>query len=1091
MWGEDFSRIILIFSLFTAIVSTIGFFPLFFWRNPRKEKQPLSGLEERKSIDNYWEMAARQATDGLAIIDRKGRFLSVNPSFTNLLGLSETKLENLVFFDLLGQKERAACQEKFRQVFERKLGPFTFEASFREEEGGSVWSKIQVSPLEEDAPSLEKVAVTLYDDANSSSLEESFDLNPRRVFSLFEKMSIGLMALNEEGRFLYANQALLHLSGYTLEELQSKTTFEITHPDDLYQTLEHINFGLAGVGKEYHYEKRVLAKNGKYLWVDVHARSHWEKGQKPCILATCIDITESKKASEVIRDGKERLEVALEGAEMSVWEWSRETGDISFVDDTIYKLLEIQPGSIPVNMEAWRSNIHPEDRPKPHALFTAVVNGELPSFDAYYRIITGKKRIRWVRALAKGLGYDEEGKPWRILGECQDITRVVVAEEALRESQSRYQSLFQSMAEGLAVTRIERSEKGDPIGFPIIEVNPEFERIFETKAESLLGRDLANDQSPHYLHWVQKAKEVVQTGVPWQEEGYIESIGRFVGVNLFLIGENLLGCLCADIHERKQNEKALKRRNRQFDAAKELTKLCEWEFDISRRCYVNTEEIEPILGVFFKKHECHVKEVGERIHPEDLHRTKRAFNDFLQGDQPFDVVFRMLDAHGEIRYYHVIGKKTYDEDGTPKRAFGTFMDVTKQKEIEEKIRVAATEAEAASQAKSAFLANMSHEIRTPMASVLGFAEVLDDSDLDPKERSLAVNTIKRNGRALLDLIDDILDLSKVEAGRMSLEKVEYPLGDLVETLDAMFRLRAEEKRLDLSFVFHDGMPTSIETDPTRLRQILVNLIGNAIKFTETGGIRIELGMVDDKANRKLRVLISDTGVGMSKKQLAKIFDPFTQADSSTTRRFGGTGLGLAITKRLVEMLDGSIEVKSREGMGSQFILHLDPGKMDFSLCEKNISYETRKGNGKISIKEESPARLEKIEGKVLLVEDSPDISRLIQYLLEKRGLSVETAENGLLGVEAACRSRKEGLPFDLVIMDVQMPVMDGLEATRTLRRMDWRGPIISLTAHAMRGDEEKSFAAGADFYLTKPILPDALYKAVCEAMAMASECRSN
>lgn len=381
-------------------------------------------------------------------------------------------------------------------------------------------------------------------------------------------------------------------------------------------------------------------------------------------------------------------------------------------------------------------------------------------------------------------------------------------------------------------------------------------------------------------------------------------------------------------------------------------------------------------------------------------------------------------------------------------------------------------ADAANVSKSEFLANMSHEIRTPMTAILGYADLLLDPEQSPRERIECVQTIRRNGQHLLTVINDILDISKIEAGRMTIERIECSPAQIVIHVASLMRQRAIEKNLVFGVECVGGIPRTIRSDPTRLRQILMNLVSNAIKFTESGGVRIVVKLADSAgtANPRLRFEVIDTGVGLTPEQQARLFQPFAQADASTTRRFGGTGLGLAISQRLARMLGGEITVESAPGSGSSFFLTIETGPLDGVEMVENL--QELQVNEPLPTAAPPPAR--QLRGRILLAEDGPDNQRLIAYHLRKAGAEVAVAENGAVACEKALEAVAAGTPFDLVFMDMQMPVLDGYAATTRLRTEGYTGPIVALTAHAMAGDREKCLRAGCDDFLTKPISRDGL-----------------
>ncbi len=416
-------------------------------------------------------------------------------------------------------------------------------------------------------------------------------------------------------------------------------------------------------------------------------------------------------------------------------------------------------------------------------------------------------------------------------------------------------------------------------------------------------------------------------------------------------------------------------------------------------------------------------------------------------------------------------------------------DVTQRRKEEAVLREAKEAAEHAAKAKSDFLANMSHEIRTPMTAILGFTDILSNDEevrQDPKQARDAVDTIRANAIYLLTIINDILDLSKIEAGKMTVENVRCQPMQILTEIESLLRARVNAKGLAFDVECVGGIPEFIETDPTRLRQILINLVGNAIKFTEEGGIRIVARYTKEDEKKFLQFDVMDTGIGMSNEQVNRLFQPFTQADNSTTRRFGGTGLGLAISKRFAEMLGGSLTIPhTSKYEGSCFRVTIDPG----AIVGERLIEDPRSA---MTIARAEPDELAEpmpdIQGcRIMLAEDGPDNQRLISFLLKKSGAKVTLAENGEIAYHTALREKEEGTPFDCILMDMQMPTMSGYEATAALRQAGYTNPIIALTAHAMTGDREKCLKAGCDEFATKPIQRNDLIRAIWRLIQDATD----
>jgi len=406
----------------------------------------------------------------------------------------------------------------------------------------------------------------------------------------------------------------------------------------------------------------------------------------------------------------------------------------------------------------------------------------------------------------------------------------------------------------------------------------------------------------------------------------------------------------------------------------------------------------------------------------------------------------------------------YDRNRTLQGVFAAARDVTERKLVEAQLREAMAAAESASQTKSDFLASMSHEIRTPMNAIMGIADLLAKTALTP-EQDKYVQIFRRAGDNLLNLINDILDLSKVEASQLELEQTGFSLKDHLEKVTEMVAARADEKGLALVFEIEADVPTELVGDPTRLRQVLLNLLGNAIKFTQSGEVSLKVGRDTNSVPTALLFTVSDTGIGIRREQLDQVFERFTQADSSTTRRFGGSGLGLTICKRLVELMGGRIWVESKFGAGSIFA---------FAVPFEIWSKDDRPTDAAVGARPELALRALRI----LLAEDSPDNCTITIAYLEDTPYLIDIAETGVI----ACAKFRIG-EYDLVLMDRQMPAMDGLTATRTIRAWEHANgrpptPIIALTASALKGDREMCLAAGCTAFLTKPIRQEVLLQAV-------------
>lgn len=454
---------------------------------------------------------------------------------------------------------------------------------------------------------------------------------------------------------------------------------------------------------------------------------------------------------------------------------------------------------------------------------------------------------------------------------------------------------------------------------------------------------------------------------------------------------------------------------------------------------------------------CPYQEDAKRFRQHDQ-ETIRAGKELISPEE------KVTTPGGEVRWIQTIRRPIFDEHGRATQVLGVTIEITQRKKIEEELRAAKEVAEAANRAKSGFLANMSHEIRTPMNGIIGMAELAMTSQGEEQREYLSL--LRSSANALLVILNDILDYSKIEAGKLELDPVRFDLTELVSDVVKSMTFTAHKKNLQLTFLIEPDVPAEVVADQLRLRQVLINLIGNAVKFTDKGSIEIKLRKKEDeKGNaQKLCVSVHDTGIGVAPEKQKRLFHAFEQADSSTTRQYGGTGLGLAICSRIVQLMGGQIWMESEPGVGSTFYF-----TFQYAAAPAN---RTEAKDGRIEITRTLlPVQIQKSNAgrslNILLVEDSPVNQRLAMAMLGKMGHQVTLAVNGREAVEKWSQER-----FDLIFMDIQMPEMDGLEASRRIREQEPKGlriPIIAMTAHAMNSDRERCLAAGMDDHISKPV----------------------
>ncbi len=537
---------------------------------------------------------------------------------------------------------------------------------------------------------------------------------------------------------------------------------------------------------------------------------------------------------------------------------------------------------------------------------------------------------------------------------------------------------------------------------------------------------------------------------------------------------NLTGFMAieTDISERRKVEEQVRSAAAMLSRTGAMAHVGGWELDTITNRLTWSDEVYRI----------HELEVGTPItvdqavafYSQDAQSTiAGAIEEGVATGRGWDLEMPLNTATGRQIWVRAQGEAVIHEGRTVK-LFGAFQDVTEQHEAKHELAIHAVQmeqlknaADAASRAKSEFLANMSHEIRTPLTAILGYADLLhEEGELSraPERRVQTIDTIRNAGQHLLTVINDVLDLSKIEADKMTVESVDTPVVELLAEVESLFRSRAAGKGIGFQVSLESPVPNRIMSDPTRLRQILMNLAGNAIKFTQVGSVTIRATVVKEGAQARLRIDVEDTGPGIRADLATALFAPFSQADSTVSRQHGGTGLGLTISRRLARLLGGDVTLSWTElGKGSTFSVQIPLVPAEGAVDVERVEVPTRENKSQVT------TSAPKLSGRVLLAEDGPDNQRLITFYLKKAGAEVEIAENGRIALSMLQKAEADGNPFKLLVTDMQMPEMDGYSLARTLRANGSSIAIIALTAHAMAEDRQKCMDAGCNDYASKPI----------------------
>lgn len=709
-------------------------------------------------------------------------------------------------------------------------------------------------------------------------------------------------------------------------------------------------------------------------------------------------------------------------------------------------------------------------------------------------------------------------------------------EKSLRESEARLRRIYESNMIGLAYSSLDGT---------IREANQYFINMLGADPKQLAeGKINWRDFTPaEHLEKSQfELYKLFETDViqPFEKE-YIDAKGKRVSV-LFgaaKVDSQTAVSFILDISDRLRAEKELQEINEQLEVkinqrTKQLldanTQLSKWvqERELAAERLRQSQNfldsvIENIPNMIFVKDAKDLRFIRfnkageallgvsreELVGKSDFDFFPKEQADFftekdrkvLSAKTVIDIAEEPINTKEGTRFLHTKKIPILDQHGRPQYLLGISEDITERKEAEKQkmellqAQMARNEAEKsaarltflsnraneASQAKSAFLANISHELRTPLGAMLGFAEIaLEDKNLSPEQQA-HISTILRNGHQLLQIVNEVLDLSKVESEHLQIERLNFSLIDLIEEVLALLMVKANEKGLTLQVAGLSSLPQIVNSDPLRLRQILINVIGNAIKFTQSGSISVQVNMqvLSDSPEAKLDFLVSDTGIGITQEQARKLFSPFAQADESMTRKFGGTGLGLFLSRKLARLLGGDVDlIESTVDRGSQFRISVRLGLVQKENTEVEPIRDLCKSVQQFCF--------DAVIDPILIVDDSMDNRTLVGAYLTKMGLKFDLAENGKQGIEKAFSKS-----YSIVLMDIQMPEMDGMEAIRVLRNRGYDRKVIALTAHAMKGDRERFLESGFNDYLRKPLTRNLLAQCLGKHLCQQEECSSN
>jgi len=834
---------------------------------------------------------------------------------------------------------------------------------------------------------------------------------------------------------------------------------KVIHPDDLHIVLP-ANAGKFARKKPQEY--RIIRLNDgvlRHIWALAGETILDEKGSPIYLTGIAQDITERKQAEDTLREMQQNLTLAIQSANIGIWDLDLRTNKVYYSREWKSQL-GYEEHEISDNFLEWENHLHPDDREKVTATVNGYLNKPYPNFQNEFRMRHKDGSYHWILAQAS-MQADENGNPIRMLGSHIDITERRQAEEALRASTRRFNAFFYNAPLQGIIYRFIRDPQGEIVDWEVSEVNPLGAASVGCDADELIGKRAIELFGLEVMApYIETSRQVAASGLPRLfETCFGESRKNYLS-SVFLLGDDYYANVSVDITERRQAEDTLRRNEANLSALLSNTTDRVWAVDREYRLLVSN----PVFQDGTRNSMRSPLQIGDSVLQEGLPQAVqdewRGYYDRALKGEVFNIELpnRLTEKSRTVDYsFHPITQASDQSrimdysfhpitqtDGTISGVVVSGRDVTVRKQAEETIRNYAGELEQrveertmelvyANQAKDDFLANMSHELRTPLSGIFGFCELIGEGLYGPinEKQSHGIDVIKSNGAHLLNLINDILDVSKIEAGKFELRPEITAVNSICQSSLNFIMQQASKKSIRVEFpLLPDNL--KIFADSRRLKQILVNLLDNAVKFTPEKGTLKLLVKTDARAGQ-MRFSVIDTGIGITPENLKKLFRPFVQVDNRLSRQYEGTGLGLALVKKLVELHGGSLEVQSEPGKGSSFSFVL-PWAQDIQdhvnqdIPGREIQYQDKKAGG-----------MALAHGRILLAEDHESNVMAIEDFLKASGYEVFSAQNG-----REVLSKIEEADPDLILMDIQMPEMDGLEAWTVLKPRSFCAPTPDM-----------------------------------------------
>ncbi|QJX46252.1 PAS domain S-box protein [Hymenobacter taeanensis] len=991
--------------------------------------------------------------DAVVLLTAEGTLTWVNAGFGQLTGFHSPEQAPGLLVGALAEVGITPA------AFQRQLqaGPAPqFEVPLRRANGQGVWVHVKLRPypptgtylgLLEDITTRQHAA--LEQEERFRYLTENV---PGVLFQWRESLTGG-------AGLSYISPQLHTIFGIAPEQAQEFIRF--VHPDDQAQWESSLKLAKQHTGG-WLFEGRLVVPGQPVRWCRGTAQLAESSADGALYSGILTDITALKLAEETVQANERRWRLAMERFGDGAWEFNYQTNE-EYFSKAYYTMLGYSDNASDPPLTSWLHHVHPDDQGPSLEAAGAYLRGEVPIYSVERRLRCRDGQYKWV--LTRGLvtQRDEQGEPLIMTGVHTDISAVKQATAALEASMLRFSTTIANFQEGIMLEDEHQR---------VVLANAALCRIFnlDIAPDQLINYDtrlLSQAIQEHFRYpeeFVARYETIVRERQLVTAELFELADGRTVQGDFvpIFVAERYIGNLWKfqDITERKNSDDALRRREEKYRGIIEKMHLGLIEMDFDNRVLFTNQTFQDTTG--FSDQELAEEHImAQLLSAEELTKMNERNSLRLQGiSETYELP--ITTKTGQAKWLLVSAAPLYNDHRQVYGSIGIFLDITHQKQLESRLRKAKEQAEESARAKELFLANMSHEIRTPMNAILGMGQLLAKTPLNDDQHTY-LRAIATSGENLLVILNDILDLSKIGASQLLIENIGFSITGLLHQIEQSLHFKAEEKGLSFHTQADERIPTVLLGDPYRITQVLLNLAGNSVKFTEKGSVTVSCTLEQaTETYVDLRFLVADTGIGIDAEYLEDIFNEFSQEDSSVTRKFGGTGLGLSISRQLVHLMGGEISIDSQkhEGTHSNFTLRLSIGAPE-DLPQKTLVTA--------SIREQLRNQ------RILLVEDNNFNRQIAKGFLRNAGLEVVEAENGAIAVELVQQQ-----PFAAVLMDVQMPIMNGLEATAYLRQeLNFTTPIIALTANAIKGEREKCLEAGMNDYLPKPFQEDDLLKMLC------------